>query len=152
MPGLVEQVGEENLNSCAASLHCSGLDIQDPARLEVAFVFKCLNQSKDHKEQKLLVIFFLPLYDGHRCWGSRRSTVFLFQILFFYSLANWMVIKQLISNGQWPGTIFGIEGAAGRKFSFQGVHNVEQSMRAAHMSHSPRPNLIEITNGESLVL
>lgn len=151
MPGLVEQVGEENLNSCAASLHCSGLDIQDPAHLEVAFVFKCLNQSEDHKEQKLLVIFFY-LFMMDIGVGALEEVVFLFQILFFYSLANWMVIKQLISNGQWPGTIFGIEGAAGRKFSFQGVHNVEQSMRAAHMSHSLRPNLIEITNGESLVL
>lgn len=47
----------------------------------------------------------------------------------FYSLANWTMIKQLISNDQWSGTIFGIEGAADRKFSFQGVHNVEQSMR-----------------------
>lgn len=47
----------------------------------------------------------------------------------FYRLANWTMIKQLISNDQWSGTIFGIEGAAGRKFRFQGVHNVEQSMR-----------------------
>lgn len=124
--------GEENRNSSATSMHCSGsgCTVSCPAWKKHLCSRAWINLKITKNRAPCYSSYLFIMDTGASALGGVLSSYFRYFFLFsFYSLANWIMIEQWISNDQWSGTIFGSEGAADRKFSFRGVHDVEQSMR-----------------------
>lgn len=132
-PGVVQQGGEENITrlrpACTALVWVHSVLPRLGKRICVQVPES--SQRTQRAEAPCSFSYLFIMDTGVSALEEVLSFYFRYFFFFFrfYSLANWTVIKRLISNDQWPGTVFGIEGAADRKFSFQGVHNVEQSMR-----------------------